>query len=156
MKISLYEKSLADCVSYCAKRFVLLFAKLAGLKGFCLFLGTALLCCHVIHEDVWLTIAVTVICSASGLRVFDAVQKARSLCGVMEMNNEWNNSKWNAQNNGSCLAAGALPELALPGSGAERKARKAAVSVSRKAGRAARERGVARMRQLVQEAAEEL
>lgn len=73
MKGKLYEGSFAGCMGYLLRRAVLLGAKLAGFKGFCLFLGTALLCTGRIGEDVWLTLAVTLVCSASGIRVLDSL-----------------------------------------------------------------------------------
>lgn len=75
MKGSTYEGGLASCLGYLAKRAVLLAAKLLGFKGFCLFLATALLFLGRIGEDVWLTLAVTLVCSASGIRVLDSLRE---------------------------------------------------------------------------------
>ena len=71
----LYEGGIAGCLGYLLKRVVLLGAKLVGFKGFCLFLATALLCLGRIGEDVWLTLAVTLVCSASGIRVLDSLRE---------------------------------------------------------------------------------
>ncbi len=72
MKASVYEEGVMGCLHYLLKRGVLLAAKLVGFKGFCLFLGTLLLCMGKVGEDVWLTLAVTLVCSASGIRVVDS------------------------------------------------------------------------------------
>lgn len=75
MKGEIYEKPFSASLSYLFKRFVLLAAKLLGFKGFCLFLATVLLCCGKLEQDVWLTLAVTLVCSASGIRVLDSFKE---------------------------------------------------------------------------------
>lgn len=75
MKGSVYEGGISSCLGYLAKRAVLLAAKLLGFKGFCLFLATALLGLGRIGEDVWLTLAITLVCSASGIRVLDSFKE---------------------------------------------------------------------------------
>ncbi len=75
MKASLYDGSFADCLGYLSRRAVLLLAKLVGFKGFCLFLATLLLCLGKVGEDVWLTLLVTLVCSASGIRVLDSFKE---------------------------------------------------------------------------------
>ena len=71
----LYEGGFSGCLGYLLKRAILLGAKLVGFKGFCLFLATALLFLGRIGEDVWLTLAVTLVCSASGIRVLDSIRE---------------------------------------------------------------------------------
>ena len=75
MNGSLYDKGFSDCLGYMAKRAILLGGKLLGFKGFCLFLATFLLVMGRIGEDVWLTLAVTLVCSASGIRVVDCLRE---------------------------------------------------------------------------------
>lgn len=66
-----YEKPFREIFAYLAKRVVMLFAKLCGFKSFCMLLSTVLLAAGIISEDAWLTITITVICAAGGLRLAD-------------------------------------------------------------------------------------
>jgi hypothetical protein len=68
----LYEKSVRELLRYVLKRFVMLGAKLLGFKSFCLALATVLLGRGIISGDIWLYVVITVVCSASGLRIADA------------------------------------------------------------------------------------
>lgn len=85
MKASLYEGSFGSCLGYLLKRLVLLAAKLFGFKGFCLFLATLLLCLGRVGEDVWLTLVVTLVCSASGIRVLDSMKEGSEALDAKEL-----------------------------------------------------------------------
>ncbi len=85
MKASLYEGSFGSCLGYLLKRLVLLAAKLLGFKGFCLFLATLLLCLGRVGEDVWLTLVVTLVCSASGIRVLDSMKEGSEALDAKEL-----------------------------------------------------------------------
>ena len=85
MKASLYDGSFGSCLGYLLKRLVLLAAKLLGFKGFCLFLATLLLCLGRVGEDVWLTLVVTLVCSASGIRVLDSIQEGSEALDAKEL-----------------------------------------------------------------------
>ena len=125
----LYEGGFAGCLGYLSKRVILLGAKLVGFKGFCLFLGTLLLFMGRIGEDVWLTLAVTLVCSASGIRVLDSLREGTDALdaknalsgrllgragrkGMTEDEDEHEGS-WRAASGG--IAGG--PAFALPGPG---------------------------------------
>lgn len=69
---TLYEKTVQELLRYALKRLVMLGAKLLGFKSFCLALATVLLVRGIIGEDIWLYVLITVVCSASGLRIADA------------------------------------------------------------------------------------
>jgi hypothetical protein len=69
---TLYEKTVRELLRYALKRLVMLGAKLLGFKSFCLVLATVLLVRGIISEDIWLYVLITVVCSASGLRIADA------------------------------------------------------------------------------------
>ena len=85
MKASLYDGSFGSCLGYLLKRLVLLAAKLLGFKGFCLFLATLLLCLGRVGEDVWLTLVVTLVCSASGIRVLDSMKEGSEALDAKEL-----------------------------------------------------------------------
>ena len=85
MKASLYDGSFGECLGYLFRRAVLLAAKLLGFKGFCLFLATLLLCLGRVGEDVWLTLVVTLVCSASGIRVFDSFKEGSDALDAKEL-----------------------------------------------------------------------
>jgi hypothetical protein len=74
--MNMYEKSFADIFTYLAKRAVMLIAKLLGFKTFCLMLTTVLLKHHIVSENVWQSIMITVICAAGGMRLADAYSVA--------------------------------------------------------------------------------
>ena len=85
MKASLYDGSFGSCLGYLLKRLVLLAAKLLGFKGFCLFLAPLLLCLGRVGEDVWLTLVVTLVCSASGIRVLDSMKEGSEALDAKEL-----------------------------------------------------------------------
>lgn len=74
--MNMYEKPFGDIFRYLAKRAVMLAAKLLGFKTFCLMLTTVLLKHHIVSEDVWQSVMITVICAAGGVRLADAYSLA--------------------------------------------------------------------------------
>lgn len=170
MKASLYEGSFGSCLGYLLKRLVLLAAKLLGFKGFCLFLATLLLCLGRVGEDVWLTLVVTLVCSASGIRVLDSMKEGSEALDAKELisaklgkrtgrrngktevyDENFYDGIWKSDGNGR--TGGTDPALPYPGGGtaeqsaggaarraAERKGRRASVRAARSAGEKGRQR----------------
>ena len=71
--MNVYKASYGKLTSHLVKRILLLLAKLMGFKAFCLFLATALLSKGYIENQDWLTVIITVICSASGIHIADSL-----------------------------------------------------------------------------------
>ncbi|MBR1911270.1 MAG: hypothetical protein IJ828_02820 [Treponema sp.] len=69
--MDIYKMSFKELAGHLAKRALLLAAKLMGFKAFCLFLTTILLLHGFVDKDAWLTVIITVLCSASGVHIAD-------------------------------------------------------------------------------------
>ncbi len=66
-----YNASFKDLAVHLVKRAFMLGAKLLGFKAFCLFFTTVLLRQGIVDKDAWLTVIITVLCSASGVHIAD-------------------------------------------------------------------------------------
>ena len=69
--MDIYKASFKELAVHLAKRAFVLAAKLLGFKAFCLFFTTVLLQQGIVDKDAWLTVIITVLCSASGIHIAD-------------------------------------------------------------------------------------
>ncbi|MCR5762792.1 MAG: hypothetical protein K6G00_05340 [Treponema sp.] len=69
--MDIYKASVKELLAHLAKRALVLAAKLLGFKAFCLFLTTVLLRQGIVDKEAWLTVIITVLCSASGVHIAD-------------------------------------------------------------------------------------
>lgn len=169
MKASLYEGGVAGCLGYLIKRAVLLVAKLLGFKGFCLFLATALLCLGKIGEDVWLTLAVTLVCSASGIRVMDSFREGADALAVRNLisarpsgsasvKGDDGEHEVCGKDDSGVVSGGSVPALPSPAGGsgpsaaAVRAARRKAGRATSSAAKGYGEKGRERIRAVLEEA----
>lgn len=69
--MNIYDKTFKKLLDNIAKRLLILIAKLLGFKAFCLFLTTILLKSGLVSKEEWLTVMITIVCSASGIHIAD-------------------------------------------------------------------------------------
>ena len=163
--MDVYEKGWAYLAGYAGKRLVMLLAKLTGFKPFCLYLATFLLCRGIVGEEAWLTVMVTVICSASGLRLADTLDAAGLFRRGVNKEKEYMYESYEGKKDdgeGDCAVpfsiAGGKSSLPCAGTAASASAARVRRYPARRSIRRspALDRGRERIKELCKEAAEEL
>ena len=74
-RMNIYDMNFKGILVYLLKRFLLLIAKLTGMKGVCLCLGTGLFLKEKISSAVFASIIGIVLCNASGQHIVDSCRK---------------------------------------------------------------------------------
>lgn len=155
--MDVYEKDLGYVASYTGKRALMLVAKLAGFKPCCLYLATFLLYKGIVGEDVWLTVMVTVICSASGIRLADTLDAALTFRKGMARrlnDKEYTDEEEKSSDGNDMPVPCGDADFPSPVHGSGTTAAKRARRITRRS--AALAKGRERIRELCREAAEEL